>query len=366
MKIPALLLIGLILISDISFADTRFNSKYPCSNASTRCVSSGVREIDGIMEHRDCWEKEYVKTCAYPSRDNCKLFEHCYAVGNRKCLLQDAYGTCVNMEKEFSCKSWKIVNQDNQTARMDLEEKEGSDSLICRGVPCIDGNCVDKSYMSNGEMMETLSKLHAMSQMSPDKEGNFSLFAGSHSLCSKKALGFSSCCGQDSDDWGKDLGAKCTKDEKTLMEQRNNNLCVYTGKEDKSTGGVKTITKHHYCCFGTILDKVIQVEGRKQLNKNFGNAATSNCSGLTLDEIKRINWDIVDFSEFIADLQLKFAKNKKFPKAAELQSIVQSSESDIREYDSNASFEENSKSGWSNSVQDSGRGQSNVQERRYD
>ena len=68
--------------------------------------------------------------------------------------------------------------------RTGLIEKEGREKLVCKGIPCIDGNCVDKSYETNGEMMDSLSKLYATSNMNPDKDGNFNLFFIRFQLCS--------------------------------------------------------------------------------------------------------------------------------------------------------------------------------------
>src|SRR5690606_31308263 len=115
------------------------------------------------------------------------------------------------------------------------------------------------------------------------------------------------CCKLSMKGWGHDIGAGCSKDEKDLMNARRKNLCIYVGKE--KTGILDVVTKHYYCCFGNMLDKVVNIEGRKQLGMNFGSARRPNCRGLTLAEIQRINFDKVDFSEFINELKVKFAEN---------------------------------------------------------
>lgn len=328
--------LGIILLAsfvDIALAGTRFNSSYTCSDASRVCVSSGIREVDGFEVHRDCWDWAYVKTCNYPSKNDCRLYAHCYANGDKGCLLQDSLGNCVNMQREFSCKSWDVVNLENQTSRMGFEEKPGKDGLVCKGVPCIDGHCVDKSYETNGKMMDSLSKLYATSNMNPDKDGNFNFFEGATSGCSKKALGYSNCCRIGKVGWGKNIGAKCTKDERTLMEQRSKKLCVYVGSVKKKQAGVHILTKHRYCCFGNILDKVIQVEGRKQLKRSFGTGSNPDCRGLSLEDIKAIDWNKVDFTEFIEDLKVKFAGSYKAPTASELKNTIEGSLTSINGFD---------------------------------
>ena len=116
-------LISIMLVQAIAtsvvIAGSRFVETSPCSNAVKTCVGgSGTRTIEGFQVSRDCWEWAYVKTCNYPSKNDCRLYGHCYAVGDLGCLLQDSLGSCVNWQREFSCKSWDVVNKDNQTARM--------------------------------------------------------------------------------------------------------------------------------------------------------------------------------------------------------------------------------------------------------
>jgi len=336
-QLVVICLVIFCLFASIANAGNRFSSKYSCSDIGKTCISSGTREVDGLKVHRDCWEWSYVKSCNYPSKNDCRLYSHCYAVGDNDCLLQDSLGNCVNMKREFSCKSWEIVNVENETARMGFKEKPGKEGLVCKGIPCMDGHCVDKSFETNGKMMDSLSKLYATKEMKPDKDGDFNLFQGATAGCSKKATGYSNCCRIGKVGWGSNIGAKCTKDEITFMEQNQNNLCVYVGSKKKKTAGVHTLTKHKHCCFGQILDKVIQVEGRKQLGKNFGTASSPDCRGLTLKEIQTIDWDKVDFGEFIQSIKVKFAGRYKTPTASDLKNTIESSIDGIEGFDSDLS-----------------------------
>jgi len=327
----------LLLAAFSTMAGGRFSASYPCSDAVKTCASSGTKTIEGFQVQRDCWEWSYVKTCNYPSNNDCRLYEHCYGVGDKDCLLKDSLGNCVNMQREFSCKRWVVVNKENKTARTGFKEKPGKDGLICKGIPCMDGNCVDKSFETNGQMMDSLSKLYAVSEMNPDKDGNFNLFEGSSQHCAKKPVDYSNCCRIDNKGWGKELGAKCTKDEQILMDMRSKNLCVYVGKETKKRAGIPVLVKHRYCCFGNLLDKVVQVEGRKQLGRNFGSGSSPDCRGFTLEEIQRIDWNKIDFTEFIEDLKVKFAGSYKAPNAEDLAATIEGSMSGIEGFDADLS-----------------------------
>ena len=338
----------MLLMQDSLASGARFSSKYPCKDNGRTCTSSGIRTVDGFQVHKDCWQYSYSKTCNYPSKNNCSQYSHCYLVADLPCLLRDNYGNCVNLHKEFSCKSWQPVTIDQEIVRTGLIEKVGKDRLVCKGVPCIDGNCVDKAYMTDGDMMDSVSKLYAVSQMKGVMDLNFKLFAGFAQNCSKKAVSYSNCCSTSLKGWGKNLGAKCKKDEQDLIDKRQKNLCVYVGKENKQTMGITTVVKHHYCCFGGMLNKVIQVEGRKQLGINFGSGGNTDCRGLTLAEIMRLDFDKMDFSEFFADI----LKRMKIPKIGDITARVNSSLPNVRKYDGNKHNKENRKTGISESLKD--------------
>lgn len=319
-----------------------FVSSYPCADSIKTCTSSGEREIDGFKVTKDCWEWTYTKTCSYPSKNDCGRFSHCYVVGDKGCLLRDSLGNCVNLRREFSCKSWEPITFDRETVRSGLVAKEGVAQLVCKGVPCIDGNCVDKSYITDGDMMDSVSKLYAVSQAKGATDMNFKLFEGFSQSCSKKATSYTNCCSTSMKGWGTHLGARCTKDEKDLIGKRQKNLCVYVGKQNRQTMGITTVVKHHYCCFGSLLNKVIQVQGRKQLGINFGSGGSPDCRGLTLAEIMRLDFQKMDFSEFYVDV----LKRMKLPKAGDISTRIDSSLPKVKAYDNNPNNKKNNLTGW--------------------
>lgn len=354
-KLFALALI-LVITSQNAIAGKRFQSNYPCKVVAKTCIDSGTKIIDQEPVHRDCWKYTYTTICNYPSKDDCFKYSHCYFVQIAQCLLSDSYGNCVNQKKEFSCKRWVPLAVEEQKLRTDLLEKEGQEGLICKGIPCIDGNCVNKAYLTNGEMMDSISKLYALSQMKGGKDLNFKLFEGTNLHCSKKATSYSNCCSENLPGWGRNIGASCTQDEKTLIDNRKKNLCLYVGKQNKQTMGITTLVKHHFCCFGNMLDKVIQIEGRKQLNdkseNNFGTASNPDCRGLTLEELQRIDFSKLDFSEFIEDFKLKFFGKYEKPNSADIVARISGSTKNIRRYDDNPNNPKNNFTGWNLGLKD--------------
>jgi conjugal transfer mating pair stabilization protein TraN len=318
----------LVISSSYALAGSRFNSSYPCSNAGKYCVSSGTREVEGFQVTRDCWEWAYTKKCNYPSKNDCSKYGHCYSLGQRDCLLRDSVGNCVNLKKEFSCKRWTPVVIESDTVRYGTKDKDGIEGLVCEGVPCIDGNCINKSYEMDEDMVSSVAQLGALSQGKSDGV-NFKIFEGQVRHCTKKPAGYHNCCKVFPKGWGKNLGAKCSKDENILSEKRRANLCVYAAKESKKTLGVTTLIKHHYCCFSNIIEKVVQVEARKQLVMSFGSGSSPNCRGLTLDELDRVDFSKMDFSEFAADVMKKLS----IPDIEDAESRIHSAFKTTRRFD---------------------------------
>ena len=301
-------------------AGNRFTSSYPCSDNGKYCISSGTRTVQGFQVHRDCWEWAYNKQCNYPSKNDCAQHAKCYSLGQRDCVLRDSLGNCVNILKEFSCKRWTPTVIESETVRYGSVDKDGLEGLVCEGVPCIDGNCIDKSYEMDADMVSSVAQLGALSQGKSDGV-NFKIFEGLGRNCSKKPVGYQSCCHVYPKGWGKKLGAKCSKDEEILSEKRQKNLCIYVGKESKKTAGITTLIKHHYCCFSNMLEKVVQVQARKQLGLNFGSGGSPNCRGLTLDELSRVDFSKMDFSEVAAEMQKKIA----MPNVADVKGRIEGS-----------------------------------------
>ena len=302
------LIIAVVLTCFVSQAKAgnRFISSYSCSDNGKYCISSGMRLVQGFEVYRDCWEWAYNKQCNYPSKNDCAQHAKCYSLGQYDCVLRDSLGNCVNILKEFSCKRWIPTFTESETIRYGAEDKDGIEGLVCDGVPCIDGNCIDKSYEMDADMVSSVAQLGALSQGKSDGV-NFKIFEGLGRHCAKKPAGYQSCCQVFPKGWGQKLGAKCSKDEEILSEKRQKNLCIYVGKSSSKTAGVTTLIKHHYCCFSNILEKVVQVQARKQLGLNFGSGGSPNCRGLTLDELSRVDFSKMDFSEVAAEMQKKIA-----------------------------------------------------------
>jgi conjugal transfer pilus assembly protein TraF len=65
--------------------------------------------------------------------------------------------------------------------------------------------------------------------------------------------------------------------------------------------GVCLTKKKVYCCFESKLSRILQEQGRQQLNKPWGKPKTEQCLGFTIDEFARLDLSPMDFSEVYAE-----------------------------------------------------------------
>lgn len=91
---------------------------------------------------------------------------------------------------------------------------------------------------------------------------------------------------------------ECEESEQLLQMHKGANLSVYVRTScEKRILGSCVKHKEHYCSFNSVLAKIINVQGKAQLGKNF-----SDCSGLTIDEVSSLDFTAIDMSEFTQSL----------------------------------------------------------------
>lgn len=83
-------------------------------------------------------------------------------------------------------------------------------------------------------------------------------------------------------------------------------VCTYVQRKDKDDSfGNTEDSDTLYCCFSSPLARIVQVEARAADNLNipFGVVGAPNCEGLTLDQMKEVDWSKVDFTEWTGILE---------------------------------------------------------------
>ena len=125
------------------------------------------------------------------------------------------------------------------------------------------------------------------------------------------ALDDSNCCSDDAVLFGL---ISCRAEEKLLAEKKKAGNCHYIGEfcSRRINLGFTRICvqkKKSSCCFNSKLARIINEQGRPQLNKGWGSASNPECKGFTPEEFQRLDMSRIDFSEFMESFQLPDIQN---------------------------------------------------------
>ncbi len=255
---------------------------------SKQCIEPAtVKYIEGQAVYRPCWEEKLTFNRTITLKDECtNLRQRGCTIKSKRCLEQGK-GECQKWEKVFICgKGESLPKADVQSIpSLDFED----DSSIGASMP------------------DTLTKLGIFGDMEKELETSMGedaskvpLFSGSSYRCSRSVLEnvFYDCC-----DTMKGLAtqagvAKCDPEEITLANLKEEGRCHYIGKYFKKIAlGIKKDEVRTYCCFSSKLARLLQEQGRNQLQLSWGTPKQPSCRGLTSEEISQINFDKIDLSE---------------------------------------------------------------------
>ena len=97
----------------------------------------------------------------------------------------------------------------------------------------------------------------------------------------------------------------CEEEDMATSMKKGMRLCHKVGSYcDKKVLGACMTRKESYCCFTSKLGRIIQIQGRAQLGRSWGDAKDPDCSGLTLVQLAQLDFSQFDFSEFIRDIPI--------------------------------------------------------------
>lgn len=297
-----------------------------CEVINEVCIEpKETRNINGKMVEKDCWKWDREYACRTGSLvDECKGLDKNCVLGEKECL----HTLKINNKEE--CDHWEVkYSCENQTIR----KKECIAKQFCLG-----GVCDTSERTQHNDFAESISNLAALTAMKSDEiDGckcpngrktcepgevdttNCKLFTGSAKQCSK-TLQYN-CCSEKGF-LRKPFG--CDDQEKDLVIARKAGLCHWIGS--RKGKNLKKIMKYEsYCCFKSKLAKIIQIGGREQLDIGWGDKRNPNCRALSLEEIRKINFSKLDFSDMFNDF-----KEKAYAKAESMKQDMQNNSELVR------------------------------------
>lgn len=196
-------------------------------------------------------------------------------------------------------------------------------------VYCINGDCEAIKRDASNEFKDALTALHAIDTagkgFDPD---DMHVFPGTRDTCHKPIFGVVNCCaGKVSGLLPLGIGGAaltgaisgnvaalagvatqflttfmCSTEEKMLDVKDRMGFCSFVGSYySGSLLGVCTTKRKTYCCFESKLSRILQEQGRPQINKPFGKPKTEQCEGFTVDEFSRLDLSAMDFTDVYSD-----------------------------------------------------------------
>ena len=300
-----------------------------CSDASP-----ATRTEDGTSVTHSCWQWTDSYQCAtLTPQNNCATLQANTACkfDHESCL--DA--NCYDKSEVYLC-------------TVPASGASQSVTTACTGgIYCVDGSCNQIPQTASPDFQSALVAINSMGDATNQLDPNaLTIFGGLSTGCHKPVFGLVNCCaGKSSGLLSFAVGAAalaaggsvllglvtqflvlflCSQSEMELDVQDRMGVCHYVGEycSEKLLFVCATL-RHTYCCFQTKLARVIQEQGRQQLNKSWGTPDGPDCTGFTVAEFSQLDLSKMDFSEVYADLTSAVSVPSNLQTATQIQSQVQ-------------------------------------------
>ncbi|EPB5915855.1 type-F conjugative transfer system mating-pair stabilization protein TraN [Citrobacter amalonaticus] len=287
------------------------NTYIPKVTWSESCPFS---KTEGAMTGSQCVEPGGTRTIVVGGQ-TLSMYQSCWKWKDTYLTQVETEGTCGEYMKDKACTVTRSQCADtvdgfcvSQQVTYSCERKKTGNGQICGGeFFCKDGSCAQGQTGTSNMFGQAVSALAAVAAAGKDvaelNGENVRAFTGEAKSCKKMAVGFNNCC-KDSG-WGQDVGlSSCSSDEKALGKAKEKKLTVYVGEYcSKKVLGVCLEKKRGYCQFDSKLARIVQEQGRRdQLGVGFGSGKSPDCRGITVDELQRLDFGVMNFSDFYSDL----------------------------------------------------------------
>ncbi|EBW3899563.1 type-F conjugative transfer system mating-pair stabilization protein TraN [Salmonella enterica] len=311
-----------IIFKELTGGNTRFTLTLVMQVKSREWVprvewseSCPFSKSEGAMTGSQCVEPGGVRTVIVEGKTY-SIHQDCWKWQDTYLTQTETEGTCGEYMKDSACTVTRSQCADtvdgfcvSQLVTYSCERKKEGNGQICGGeFFCKDGSCAQGQTGTSNMFGQAVSALAAVAAAGEDvaelNGENVRAFTGEGKSCKKFAAGFNNCC-KDSG-WGQDVGlSSCSSDEKALGKAKEKKLTVYVGEYcSKKVLGVCLEKKRGYCQFDSKLARIVQEQGRRdQLGVGFGSGKSPDCRGITVDELQRLDFGVMNFSDFYSDLE---------------------------------------------------------------
>lgn len=105
----------------------------------------------------------------------------------------------------------------------------------------------------------------------------------------------------------------CSPDDESTDFRVNSGQCVYLGTYCLESWPLVGCVQRSraYCCFNSMLARIIQEQGRPQIPSmgGFGTATAPNCRGFSPQEFQSLDFSKIDMSEYLAQIRTNSQQN---------------------------------------------------------
>lgn len=249
--------------------------------------------------------------------DQEKYYRHPETIGSDAKSNVQTSNSIGNLEATDALNRPKVA-MDKNTPEIEASRKiqnNADESTRSENIYCSDGSCKDTLHEKNKEFGKSVTEVAAASSAATDvqKQGenthrnpnSMRIFSGRSVQCREIVLGALNCCADRG--WANGLFAHCNAAEKALGHAKEQGgLVVKVGRYCRHhILGVCSEHKQTYCIFPSRIGYDVQVSGRRQLSMGYGSPKWPDCSGFTANQIGRINFDRVDFSNAVDSVKGK-------------------------------------------------------------
>ncbi len=98
---------------------------------------------------------------------------------------------------------------------------------------------------------------------------------------------------------------QCKREDIVTSSKLQLRLCHLVGTKKTKKLGVVTKRTNVYCCFNSILARLIHEQGRPQIGMSWGSASSPNCRGFSPEELGSLDFSRMDLSEYMQYVEHK-------------------------------------------------------------
>ena len=295
-------LISLVTMPYVAFANH-------CEEKDMVCVEPGsTRVIAGQNITRDCWKYRYNLDCKRASKNDCyQIDANACSFVSEECIDSMTEGDlqfCANFKRHYACSQY-LEYEEEKIELLKNGSPADSKDLMCKAM-CLDGDCdaVKKAAVQDDQDIgQAVGILHALKETkkSATDQVLINIFKGENKSCDRKATSYINCCNLGG--WGRGLGASCGPEAENLAKSRKEKKCIEVGTYCAARFlKACTIRRTTFCCYDSVIAKIINQEAKKKLGLTNGTAKNPTCGGLSLEDLQRVDLSKADFSEFYKEV----------------------------------------------------------------